>query len=74
MLDLDQLRKVGTCASLAAKKEVAEDIAKHIMDAADEIEKLRDMLKWAQSGFISGSGSDDKWCKIRDELIGVNPS
>jgi|SRR5581483_5643630 len=41
MIDLEQLRKVGTAVYLAAEKEVAEDIAKHIMDAADEIERLR---------------------------------
>jgi len=39
--DLEELRKVATCVFLAAEKEVAEDIAKHIMDAADEISHLR---------------------------------
>jgi hypothetical protein len=38
---VETLRKVGTCIFLAAEKEVAEDIAKHVMDAADEIERLR---------------------------------
>jgi hypothetical protein len=45
MLNLEELRKVGTCVFLAAEKEVAEDIARHIMDAADEIERLQAALK-----------------------------
>jgi hypothetical protein len=44
MLDIDELRKVGTCVFLAAEREVAQDIANHIMDAADEIERLRGEL------------------------------
>lgn len=53
MLDLEHLRKVGTCVYLAAEGSAADDIAKHIMDAADEIERLRQALKpFAQVGAV----------------------
>lgn len=45
-IDLFELRKVATCVYLAAEASVAEDIARHIMDAADEIERLRAALKY----------------------------
>ena len=71
MLDLEELRKVGTCVFLAAEKDVAEDIARHIMDAADEVDRLRAALEKIakEQSAPTAEGAADLFQRIAREAL-----
>lgn len=41
----------------------------HLTQIKESVEQAAYMLSDAQSGFITGTGSDAAWCKSRDALV-----
>ena len=68
MVNTKELRKRGKAIFIAVEELIAKDISDNLIEAAKEIDELRDFAIW-----MTGCGYDfcqhEYFCKKRDELL-----
>lgn len=74
MIAPDQLRKCAMCVYVAADEGPAEDIAKHLNQAAETIEEqakeleAKDKLVLAIRKYLSTDGYNSNWQELKEAL------
>ena len=67
-INVEDLHKAAKCVFLVADKDIAQDIASKLNNAAYMINELRDFIIW-MTGCDYDFCQHDYFCKKRDELL-----